>query len=37
MSRFDFSRRFTFGYGRVEDLAGVIVVLILFSAIIAGY
>ncbi len=32
------SRRFTYGYGRVEDLAGVIVVLIvLFSALAAGY
>src|SRR5712692_3985807 len=32
------SARFTFGYGRVEDLAGVaIVVTILASAIIAGY
>jgi cation diffusion facilitator family transporter len=32
------SRRFTFGYGRVEDLAGVIIILtILASAIIAGY
>ena len=32
------SSRFTYGYGRVEDLAGVAVVLtILFSAIIAGY
>ena len=32
------SKRFTYGYGRVEDLAGVmIVLLILFSAIIAGY
>jgi divalent metal cation (Fe/Co/Zn/Cd) transporter len=32
------SERFTFGYGRVEDLAGVaIVVTILASAIIAGY
>ncbi len=31
-------RRFPFGYGRFEDLAGVIVVLIiLFSAIVAGY
>jgi cation diffusion facilitator family transporter len=30
--------RFTYGYGRVEDLAGVIVVaLILFSALVAGY
>lgn len=32
------TRRFTYGYGRVEDLAGVIVVLtILGSAIFAGY
>src|SRR5215203_4217277 len=32
------SRRFTFGYGRVEDLAGVaIVLIILFSAGVAGY
>jgi cation diffusion facilitator family transporter len=32
------STRFTYGFGRVEDLAGVIVVLIiLFSAIVAGY
>ena len=32
------SRRFTFGYGRVEDLAGVAIVLtILASAIVAGY
>src|SRR5215208_1897652 len=32
------SRRFSFGYGRVEDLAGVAVVLIiLFSAAVAGY
>jgi cation diffusion facilitator family transporter len=32
------TRRFTFGYGRVEDLAGVAVVLIiLFSAVVAGY
>ena len=32
------SGRFTFGYGRVEDLAGVAIVLtILASAIIAGY
>jgi cation diffusion facilitator family transporter len=32
------SARFTFGYGRVEDLAGVAVVLtILASAIVAGY
>jgi cation diffusion facilitator family transporter len=32
------SRRFTYGYGRVEDVAGIIIVLtILFSAIVAGY
>ncbi len=32
------SERFTFGYGRVEDLAGVAIVLtILASAILAGY
>jgi cation diffusion facilitator family transporter len=32
------SRRFTYGLGRVEDLAGVLIVLIiLFSAIVAGY
>lgn len=32
------SKRFTFGYGRVEDLAGVAIVLtILASAIVAGY
>ncbi|NIS61991.1 MAG: cation diffusion facilitator family transporter [Proteobacteria bacterium] len=32
------SKRFTYGYGRVEDLAGVVIVLtILFSAVIAGY
>lgn len=32
------SKRFTFGYGRVEDIAGVLIVLtILFSAIVAGY
>ncbi|OLE06967.1 MAG: hypothetical protein AUI36_42195 [Cyanobacteria bacterium 13_1_40CM_2_61_4] len=30
--------RFPFGYGRVEDLAGVVIVLtILFSAVVAGY
>src|ERR671916_1273163 len=38
LTRLGTSRRFTFGYGRVEDLAGVIVVLIiLFSAVVAGY
>jgi cation diffusion facilitator family transporter len=32
------SSRFTYGYGRVEDWAGVLVVLvILFSAVVAGY
>lgn len=32
------SKQFTYGYGRVEDLAGlVIVLLILFSVIVAGY
>lgn len=32
------SRRFTYGYGRVEDLAGVIIVaIILFSAAVAAY
>src|SRR3990172_6832542 len=32
------SKRFPFGYGRVEDLAGVAVILtILFSAVVAGY
>jgi len=38
LTRLGTSRRFTFGYGRVEDLAGVVVVLIiLFSAVVAGY
>ncbi len=32
------TKRFTYGYGRVEDFAGVIIVLIIFaSAIVAGY
>ena len=32
------NKRFTFGYGRVEDLAGVTILFtILFSAIVAGY
>lgn len=32
------SRRFTYGYGRVEDVAGLVIVLtILFSAVLAGY
>lgn len=38
LGRLGVSRRFTFGYGRVEDLAGVIVVLIiLLSAVVAAY
>jgi len=38
LSRLGASRRFPFGYGRVEDLAGVMVVLIiLFSAVGAAY
>jgi cation diffusion facilitator family transporter len=38
LARFKANKRFTYGYGRVEDLAGVAVVLtILFSAIVAGY
>ena len=38
LTRLGVSRRFTFGYGRVEDLAGVMIVLIiLFSAVVAGY
>lgn len=38
LARWKPTKRFTYGYGRVEDLAGVFVVLmILLSAIIAGY
>ncbi|MEN6444326.1 MAG: cation diffusion facilitator family transporter [Methanoregula sp.] len=38
LARWKPDKRFTYGYGRVEDLAGVFVVLmILISAIIAGY
>ena len=38
LARLPASRRFPYGYGRVEDLAGVVVVLIiLFSAIVAAY
>jgi cation diffusion facilitator family transporter len=38
LNRLGASRRFPFGYGRVEDLAGVVVVLIiLFSAVVAIY
>jgi len=38
LSRLKPSKRFTYGYGRVEDIAGVFVVLmILFSGLFAGY
>ena len=38
LTRLGTSRRFPFGYGRFEDLAGMLVVLIiLFSACVAGY
>ena len=38
LARMGASRRFTYGYGRFEDLAGVAVVLIiLFSAVVAAY
>ncbi|MFA4824351.1 MAG: cation diffusion facilitator family transporter [Methanoregula sp.] len=38
LARWKPTKRFTYGYGRVEDLAGVFVVLmILVSAIVAGY
>ncbi|MHB9071930.1 MAG: cation diffusion facilitator family transporter [Desulfobaccales bacterium] len=38
LARWKPNKRFTYGYGRVEDLAGVAVLLtILFSAIMAGY
>ena len=38
MSAWKPSSRYTYGYGRVEDFAGIaIVIVILFSAIIAGY
>ena len=38
LARYKPTKRFTYGYGRVEDLAGVAVVLtILFSAVVAGY
>jgi cation diffusion facilitator family transporter len=38
LSRWKPSKRFTYGYGRVEDLAGVAIVLtISFSAAVAGY
>ncbi|HXG24868.1 MAG TPA: cation diffusion facilitator family transporter [Chthonomonadales bacterium] len=38
LSRLPATRRFPYGYGRVEDLAGVVIVLIILcSAIVAGY
>jgi cation diffusion facilitator family transporter len=38
LARWKPSERFTYGYGRVEDLAGVAIVLtIAFSAVVAGY
>jgi cation diffusion facilitator family transporter len=38
LSRWKPNKRFTYGYGRVEDLAGIAIVLtITFSAIVAGY
>jgi cation diffusion facilitator family transporter len=38
LARREPSRRFTYGYGRLEDLAGVVIVLtILFSAVVAGH
>lgn len=38
LARWRSSERFPFGFGRVEDLAGVAIVLtILFSALVAGY
>jgi len=38
LARRGVSRRFTYGYGKVEDVAGVVIVLIIFfSACVAGY
>jgi cation diffusion facilitator family transporter len=38
MARWKPTKRFTYGYGRVEDLAGVFVVLmVLITAVVAGY
>ena len=38
LARWKSNKRFTYGYGRAEDLAGAAIVLtILFSAIVAGY
>jgi cation diffusion facilitator family transporter len=38
LARWKPTETFTYGYGRVEDLAGIVIVaIILFSAIVAGY
>jgi cation diffusion facilitator family transporter len=38
LSRLKPTKRFTYGYGKIEDLAGVVIVLIiLLSAVVAGY
>ncbi len=38
LARLKPTKRFTYGYGRVEDLAGItIVLIILISAVVAGY
>ncbi|HEX2912586.1 MAG TPA: cation diffusion facilitator family transporter [Chloroflexia bacterium] len=38
LSRRPANRRYTYGYGRIEDVAGVVIVgMIFFSAIVAGY
>ncbi|MBI3327065.1 MAG: cation transporter [Nitrospinae bacterium] len=38
LSRLPATKRFSYGYGRVEDVAGILIVLtILFSALVAGY
>lgn len=38
LSRRPANRRFTYGYGRAEDVAGIVIVLVIFSsAVLAGY
>jgi cation diffusion facilitator family transporter len=37
LSRRPATRRFTYGYGRVEDLAGLFIVIMTLSALLAGY
>ena len=38
LARWRPSKRFTYGYGRMEDLAGVVIVFTIFaSALVAGY